>query len=206
MGGVIFNKLRPLTPRVMRVWERDCVILCMCVLEYCVFEVRGGVAVCRAAVERFELQQGEGECEPTASSCSLILPLFLFFLFLLYLPPFPSLFSLFSSRFHSHIHRLAQCTSSPSIFSLSGRTGQTGKHTSPQQQQTVKEVWKRERGQRRKGAPVSKCSTSSGDSTWGSSRSVCLFYAPFTRGSMYTDTQEPSCSAGVFLMQINVSC
>ncbi len=127
VSGVIFNK----TPRVMRVWERDCVSLCMCVWEYCVFEVRGGVTVCRVAVERFELQQGEGVCEPTASSCSLILSLFLFFLRSPLSSPFPSLFSLFSSCFHSHIHRLAQCASSPSIFSLSSRTGQTGKHTSP---------------------------------------------------------------------------
>lgn len=187
----------------MRVWERDCVSLCKFVLEYCVFEVRGGVAVCREVW----VTAGGGS---VWADCQLLLfnppSLSLFLTFFLYLPPFPSLFSLFSSCFHSHIHRLAQCTSSPSIFSLSSRTGQTGKHTSPQQQQTVKEVWKRERGQRRKGAPVSKCSTSSGDSTWGTSRSVCLFYAPFTRGSMYTDTQEPSCSAGVFLMQINISC
>lgn len=119
MGGVTLNKLRPLIPRVMCERERLCEFVYVCVRVLCVFEVRGGVAVCAAAVERFELQQGEGVCEPSASSCSLNLPLFLFFLFLLYLPPFPSLFSLFFSRFHSHIHRLTQCASSPSIFSLS---------------------------------------------------------------------------------------
>jgi len=185
-------------PQGFCVFEREAVWVCVCV---CVCEVRGGVAVCTTTVERFELQQGEGVCEPAASSCSLILPLFLFSYFLLYLPPFTPCLVSFSLVFtHTYTHNV------PRLLSLSGGTRQTGKHTSPQQQQTVKEVWERERGQRRKGAPVSKCSTSSGDSTWGSSRSVCLFYAPFTRGSMYTDTQELCCRAGVFLMQINVSC
>lgn len=124
--------------------------------------------------------------------------LFLSLTFSFIFPPCLVSFSLVFTHTYTDMHN------APVSFSLSDRTGQTA-HTSPQQK-TVKEVWKRERGQRRKGAPVSKCSTSSGDSTWGSSHSVCLFYAPFTRGSMYTDTQEPSCSAGVFLMQINVSC
>lgn len=125
-------------------------------------------------------------CEPTASSCFVILPLFLFSYFLLYLPLFHSLFSLLFSRFHSHIHN---------VFSLS--VVEQGKHTSPQHSRLL-ERFERERGQRRKGAPVSECSSGSGDSTPGSSHSVCLFYASFTRGSMYTDTQEPCCSAAVF--------
>lgn len=49
----------------LRGLKREIVCVCVC-------EVRGGVAVCTVDVERFELQQGEGVCEPTASSRSLI--------------------------------------------------------------------------------------------------------------------------------------
>lgn len=113
-----------------------CEFVYVCVRVLCVFEVRGGVAVCTAAVERFELQQGEGVCEPTASSCSLILLLFPFSYFLFSFSCLVS-FSLVFTHTYTDAHNAPRLL--PSL-SLSGRTGQAGKHTSPQQQQTVKEV------------------------------------------------------------------
>lgn len=151
------------------------------------------MAVCTAAAQSFEFQQKEGACEADASSYSLILPLFLLLYLLLYLPPRLVSFALVST------HNAPRLLPSPlSVWQT---------HKLPASD-CVKEV-SRERGNGarggKKGAPVSKCSSGSGESTSGSSRSVCLFYAPFTRGSMYT-------RAGVFvlfcffLMQINVSC